>query len=141
MSEAYIQPSWDVTYHNNETGEEKTIRVGAEGRMEAINTASPQIESGPWYFKDAKKLPPPRANSEPLSAKPLSDERAAQLTQQDRTWNTAYEFMNVGEKALVDSMYRAACGLMREWGVTPDLGTPSCALLGALARFVVVSRG
>jgi hypothetical protein len=55
--EPYIQPTWKVTYVNNDTGREQVITVGAEGREEAISTASYKVSGlGPWYFLRAERV-------------------------------------------------------------------------------------
>lgn len=51
----YIQPQWDVTYYRNDTGERRTVRVGAEGRQEAINAASAKMDGAGWYFERAAR--------------------------------------------------------------------------------------
>jgi hypothetical protein len=61
-------------------------------------------------------------------------------TQQDKSYHFAYEMMNDGEKALVDTSFRAIADLMREWGLTPPADDRAEALIGAIARFVNESR-
>ncbi|WP_143136714.1 hypothetical protein [Burkholderia ubonensis] len=53
----YIQPQWDVTYHQPMTGERKTVRAGGESRDQAISEASQKIEGGAgWYFERAVRV-------------------------------------------------------------------------------------
>ena len=63
------------------------------------------------------------------------------LTQQDKSYHFAYEMMNDGEKALVDSSFKAVAELMREWGIVPAADDRAEALIGAIARFVNESQG
>jgi hypothetical protein len=63
------------------------------------------------------------------------------LTHQDKSYHFAYEMMNDGEKALVDSSFRAVADLMREWGLTPPADDRAEALIGAIARFVNEAKG
>lgn len=54
--QSYIQPQWDVTYYRNDTGERRTVRVGGEGRQEAINAASATLDGYGWYFERAERV-------------------------------------------------------------------------------------
>lgn len=62
------------------------------------------------------------------------------LTHQDKSYVFAYEMMNKGEQALVDTALKAVGELMRNWGIPPATGESVEALTGALARFVNESR-
>jgi ribosome assembly protein YihI (activator of Der GTPase) len=62
------------------------------------------------------------------------------LTHQDKSYVFAYEMMNKGEQALVDTAFKAVAELMREWGIAPAADDRAEALVGAIARFVNESR-
>ncbi|WP_157375428.1 hypothetical protein [Burkholderia ubonensis] len=55
--QTYIQPQWDVTYHQPMTGGRKTVRAGGKSRDQAISEASQKIEGGAgWYFERAVRV-------------------------------------------------------------------------------------
>lgn len=62
------------------------------------------------------------------------------LTRQDEEYFFAYEMMNKGEKALVDSAVKEIADLMREWSMAPATDERAQALTAAIARFVNESR-
>lgn len=63
------------------------------------------------------------------------------LTHQDKSYFFAYEMMNDGEKALVDTAFRAVADLVREWGIVAPADDRAGALQAAIARYVNEAKG
>lgn len=62
------------------------------------------------------------------------------LTRQDQQYQFAYEMMNEGEKALVDTAYKTVAELLREWGIHPAADDRAESLVASIARYVLESR-
>lgn len=70
-----------------------------------------------------------------------ADSLGNQAADQVRYWRGRYEGMGAGDRALVDTMCRDAQAVMKAWGLVPAQDDRAEALVAALARYVVESRG